>query len=856
MTKPAFCFSALKPFARFVLENNSLFRKVAARYLSEAKAADVPLLRQLQHLSEQELKEVAEQSTRSFLEQTLQDQALEGVIFTIEEWKKGNLLNIPRENIQINDLTKLYSIRKKILLSSLHQYTQDVHVFQDIVNELEEFYAIVQEYAFQSYVEIQHEVLYQEKEFVSSIINSSIDGILAFDRNFCITELNPVMVRWHGISKEEALGRHVHEVFPAYKGSQKGFQLQDVLKGEGIKLAEQPFLNREGYYQSTVVPLKDTRGEISGGIFIIHETTQRKKAELLIQQQNQELATTLEELRAAQEQLAKSNESLEEKFKKRTNELAQSERDLQSSEEQLRLALDALPAYIAYIQKNYHYSIVNKAYESFFSKNKEDIIGKPIWKTTGQAAFDNIREYIDRGLAGETLSYEKFQDYGVGKMHTKVNIIPHKIQEKVAGIFLMAQDISEEKKIQARQEELLQSLQKASKEREDALAEAERQRSRLHNLFMQTPALLAISRGPELVYELANPSYLKVFGFTETIEGKPLAEVAPDLGTFNMQILQKIQESGERFVGREFPITLDWKNNGQPFTRYFTIVLEPIHDAQGKTDGIITFGYEVSDQIAAREQLDDLNKKLEKLNNELQKKNNDLLRINTDLDNFVYTASHDLKSPVANLEGLMTLLRPSLLPKADAQEAKLLEMVDRSVNKLNLIIKDLVEITKVQRDLEEAVVEKVQFKEVAEDVKADIDQLIAESGAEIKEDFQVKEITYQRSSLRSILYNLLSNALKYRNPDRQPVIEIKSRALNDEYLLCVKDNGLGMNPQQQKKLFSMFKRMHTHVEGTGIGLYTIKRIIENRGGSIEVHSEEGKGSEFIVHFSNNEEVNG
>ena len=842
MTKPAFRFSALKPFARFVLENNNVFKMVASRYLSEARAADVPLLRQLQHLSEQELQEVAEQSTRNFLEQSLQDRALEGIKSTIEAWKSGNLLSVPRENIQINDLTKLYSIRKKILLAILHQYTQDVQVFQHIVNELEEFYVTVQEYAFQTYVEIQHEVLYQEKEFASSIINSSIDGILAFDRNFCITELNPVMERWHGISKEEVLGKHAQEVFSAYKGSQKGFQLQDVLKGETIKLAEQPFLNREGYYQSTVVPLKDTRGEISGGVFVVHETTQRKEAELLIQQQNQELATTLEELRAAQEQLAKSNESLEQKFKKRTSELARSERDLQSSEEQLRLALDALPAYIAYIQKDYHYGIVNKAYERFFSKKKEDIVDKPIWETTGQAAFENIREYIDRGLAGETLSYEKFQDYGVGRMHTKVNIIPHKDQGEVAGIFLMAQDISEEKKIQARQEELLQSLQKASKEREEALKEAERQRVRLHNLFMQTPALLAISRGPDLVYELANPSYLKVFGFTEEVEGKPLAEVVPDLGSFNMQILRKIQESGERFVGREFPITLDWKNNGQLFTRYFTIVLEPIHDAQGKTDGIITFGYEVSDQVTAREQLDELNKKLEKLNRELQKKNQDLLRINTDLDNFVYTASHDLKSPVANLEGLMTLLRPSLSAKADAHEARLLEMVDRSVNKLNLIIKDLVEITKVQRDLEEAIVEKVKFKDVAEDIKADISQLISESGAEIKEDYQATEIIYQRSSLRSILYNLLSNGLKYRNPNKQPVIEIKSKELKDEYILCVKDNGLGMNPQQQKKLFTMFKRMHTHVEGTGIGLYTIKRIIENRGGSIEVASEEGKGS--------------
>ncbi|WP_017730687.1 hypothetical protein [Nafulsella turpanensis] len=152
MTVQAYRFSAFKPFARFILENNSIFSHVCAQYLSEARAADVPLLRLLQHLSEKELQGVAEQSIRNFLEQSLQDNAMEDITGQIEEWKKGNLLGIPRENIQINDLTKLYSIRKKVMLSVLHRYTEDVHLFQQIVNELEEFYSIVQEYAFQTYV--------------------------------------------------------------------------------------------------------------------------------------------------------------------------------------------------------------------------------------------------------------------------------------------------------------------------------------------------------------------------------------------------------------------------------------------------------------------------------------------------------------------------------------------------------------------------------------------------------------------------------------------------------------------------------------------------------------------------------
>jgi signal transduction histidine kinase len=105
--------------------------------------------------------------------------------------------------------------------------------------------------------------------------------------------------------------------------------------------------------------------------------------------------------------------------------------------------------------------------------------------------------------------------------------------------------------------------------------------------------------------------------------------------------------------------------------------------------------------------------------------------------------------------------------------------------------------------------------------------------------------------MRSILYNLVSNAVKYSSPDRLPVIHITTEQLNDEVILTVSDNGLGMNPAYKHKLFGMFKRLHDHVEGSGIGLYIVKRIIENNGGRIEVETELDVGTTFKVHFVNN-----
>ncbi|MES2732813.1 MAG: response regulator [Bacteroidota bacterium] len=274
---------------------------------------------------------------------------------------------------------------------------------------------------------------------------------------------------------------------------------------------------------------------------------------------------------------------------------------------------------------------------------------------------------------------------------------------------------------------------------------------------------------------------------------------------------------------------------------------------------VFTELYKKNHQLLAQEQkLKAINNELEervkqrteelvKKNVELEGKNQELKKTNTDLDNFVYTASHDLKGPIANLEGLISILHNKIEPNIDKQEAKLFELIQVSISKFNNTIKDLTEITKVQKDLE-AEVEAVSFQEIIDDIKSDIQQLVSVSQVVIHEDFQVSEMEYAKKNLRSILYNLLTNGIKYRASERIPEIKICTYLEDGFTVLSVQDNGLGLSPTQQSKLFNMFKRLHTHVEGSGIGLYIIKRIIENGGGKIGVESELGKGTTFKVFF--------
>ena len=232
---------------------------------------------------------------------------------------------------------------------------------------------------------------------------------------------------------------------------------------------------------------------------------------------------------------------------------------------------------------------------------------------------------------------------------------------------------------------------------------------------------------------------------------------------------------------------------------------------------------------------------------ELEMKNRELIRVNTDLDNFIYTASHDLKAPVSNLEGL---LQAHAADSAFNEEQQcVVGMMFDSIERFKTTIHDLTEISKIQR-IDATDLQTLNFATVLTEVKLDIRELIERFAPLIQTDFEVQEINYSRKNLRSIIYNLLSNALKYSAPHRKPVVKIYTKKIKDFTILTVADNGLGLSAENQNKIFGMFKRAHQHVEGSGIGLYMIKRMVENHGGKIEIKSEIDKGTTFIVYLKN------
>jgi signal transduction histidine kinase len=177
-----------------------------------------------------------------------------------------------------------------------------------------------------------------------------------------------------------------------------------------------------------------------------------------------------------------------------------------------------------------------------------------------------------------------------------------------------------------------------------------------------------------------------------------------------------------------------------------------------------------------------------------------------------------------------------------------LDLMQGSVQRFRKTIGNLTDVIKLQNESIREVT-AVNLSEVVGEVLLDLEQLIRAFGARIEVEVRECEtVSFSEKNLRSIVYNLVSNAVKYRSPDRPPLVRVACHGESGHTVLVVQDNGSGLQEKQRGQLFTMFRRFHDHVEGTGIGLYMVKKMVDNAGGRIEVESQEGQGTTFRVFF--------
>jgi signal transduction histidine kinase len=246
----------------------------------------------------------------------------------------------------------------------------------------------------------------------------------------------------------------------------------------------------------------------------------------------------------------------------------------------------------------------------------------------------------------------------------------------------------------------------------------------------------------------------------------------------------------------------------------------------------------------------DLESKITERTIELQSAAESLLQRNKDLEEFSYIVSHNLRAPVANMLGLTSLFKnPNM---QDDQRREILPYLEDSAMRLDTTIRDLSEVLSIRNSAMKSR-EMISLEESIAFIKKNLKYEIKENKAEILTDFSAMDKLYTvKPYLESILYNLISNSIKYRSPYRNPLITLKTYLQNGYTCLSISDNGLGIDLKSGTyKIFGLYQRMHTHTEGKGYGLYLVQTQVESLNGKIEVESEVDVGTTFKVYFKNN-----
>jgi PAS domain S-box-containing protein len=406
---------------------------------------------------------------------------------------------------------------------------------------------------------------------------------------------------------------------------------------------------------------------------------------------------------------------------------------------------------------------------------------------------------------------------------------PYRENGTIVGISVFAYEVSEQ--VRARQQR-------------------ERNERQLQLITDALPVLISYLDREEK-YRFVNQSYENWFMKKPSeLLGLPIRQVVGEPAYIGIKKYIKRALAGERL---DFEARMPYRND---FVRYIhtSYVPDVQHD---EVVGFYAMVIDITDQVESRRQVEALNEELAAINEELQATNEELSdtnqqlsRTNVDLDNFIYTASHDLRAPIANIEGLLQALNYQLPPSVanEDQVLPILGMMQGAVERFQKTINHLTDVTKLQKEQMQPT-QTVDLAAVLEEVRLDLAPLMATTQAELRVEVgECPTISFSQKNLRSVLYNLLSNAFKYCHPDRPPQVLVRCRQAKGYAVLEVQDNGLGLDAGQQARLFGMFQRFHDHVDGTGIGLYMVKRMVENAGGRIQIESQAGEGSTFIVFF--------
>ncbi len=442
----------------------------------------------------------------------------------------------------------------------------------------------------------------------------------------------------------------------------------------------------------------------------------------------------------------------------------------------------------------------NKGAERLFGYQADEVIGKSITILIPPDRLSEEPDILSRLRRGERVDhFETIRRRKDGSLlDISLTISPVKDgQGNIIGASKIARDITERKRAEA------------------ALVASE---GRFRQLADSMPQIVWTAR-PDGFVDYCNERWFAFTGFERNRFGADswASILHPD-------DVGRCKESWQASVSTGQPYEIEYRfwDRRESRWRWFMGRALPVKDEDGSVAKWFGTCTDIDDQKRVQEELQ---------------------RANQDLEQFAFSASHDLQEPLRGVEIYSELLARRYGDRLDGQALQFLHYLRGSASRMEMLVRDLLAYTQVTKL--EPPEDSANANEALTDTLASLRGAIVESGARVTSD-PLPSVRVHGIHLRQLLQNLVGNAIKYRSPERVPTVHVTATQQDGDWLFSVVDNGIGIEPEFKEKIFGVFKRLHTGDEysGTGIGLAICQRIVERYHGRIWVESQPGQGSNF------------
>lgn len=689
---------------------------------------------------------------------------------------------------------------------------------------------------------------------LQALIASDEEGLFAFDRDCRITAWNAGLETLFGCRDDQVLGRIAFEAFPFMGQSGEEEFLRDALEGRPAYAKDRPFLSRSGaggFYDARYLPITGPEGEIAGGLGLVRDVSQRKRLEL-----EREVLSNLAPQLAGVDSLEKIGIIV-------------------------RAILDEIWEWDACLLS------FRRSGLTWFTTIMEIDTYDGFKKLSEPDIYQVKSGLLDPVMRGETLLLNRtvgeqgpqLLRFGDSvRQSASLIYVPVRVRNEVIGILSM-QSYTPNRFNHTDVDILLRLADVIG----PALrrCEAEKRISSLSSLGQRlsiaaTPeeaARIIVSVADELLGwdSCAMDLYSAKHGRVHTIlnmdivDGQRMDLPSPYTEEPPSSVTRRTIQEGGQLILREDPEhpQEDLKPFGDTGRRSASLMFVPVHSSAGVI-GVLTIQsykpkfYDRGALDLLQALADHCSGALERTRaqEELKMSAERLERSNRELQDFAYAASHDLQEPLNKVRAFGDRLQAvcrDILP----QNAKdYLERMLSALLRMQTLINDLLVLSRVTAHAQPF--KKADMNEVVRDVLSDLELLIEESKAQITVE-ELPTIDADRTQMRQLMQNLMSNALKFRNAEAIPIVKVSSRRFKERRStrsapvgeICqfiVEDNGIGFEEEYAERIFGAFQRLHgrSQYDGSGIGLTVCRKIVERHSGSITAKSKLGEGSTFTV----------